>query len=222
MNYAQLILDSLTAESPIRFHAEEILRETDRVANIVGSLLTFARQDKQAHSPAAIGDIVESPLRLVRTVLRRDQIILEVNIPPDLPRIKCRSQQIQQVVMNLITNARDALNERFPGADDDKRLVLRASEFERDGRRWIRMTVEDHGAGIPEAVRDRIFEPFFTTKLRDHGTGLGLSISHGIVQDHHGEMHFETEVGRGTRFNVDLPEEIGWALEPPDGGPGRA
>jgi PAS domain S-box-containing protein len=222
MNYAQLILDSLTAESPLRVHAEEILRETDRVANIVGSLLTFARQDKQTHSPAAIGDIVESPLRLVRTVLRRDQIILEVNIPPDLPRINCRSQQIQQVVMNLITNARDALNERFPGADDDKRIVLRASEFERDGRRWIRMTVEDHGAGIPEAVRDRIFEPFFTTKPRDHGTGLGLSISHGIVRDHHGEMHFETEVGRGTRFHVDLPEEIGWALEPPDGGPGRA
>lgn len=209
MNYAQLILDSLAEGNPNRVHAEEILRESGRVADIVGSLLTFARQDKQTHSPTAVGDIVESTLRLVRTVLRRDQIILDVDIPPGLPLLECRSQQIQQVVMNLMTNARDALNERFPGADDDKKILLRASPFERDGRPWVRMTVEDHGAGIPPAVRDRIFEPFFTTKPRDVGTGLGLSISHGIVRDHHGEMHFETEVGRGTRFHVDLPAKAG-------------
>lgn len=70
---------------------------------------------------------------------------------------------------------------------------------------WVRVTVEDHGAGIPETVSNRVFDPFFTTKLDRGGTGLGLSISHSIVQDHGGELHFETEVGRLTRFHLDLP-----------------
>jgi signal transduction histidine kinase len=71
--------------------------------------------------------------------------------------------------------------------------------------RWLRLTVADQGAGIPPEIQGRIFDPFFTTKPRDQGTGLGLAISHGIVQDHHGVLHFETEPGQGTQFYVELP-----------------
>ena len=84
--------------------------------------------------------------------------------------------------MNLLTNARDALNERYPEYDENKLIRVGCSLFERDDRRWVAITVEDRGTGIPEDVRDRMFDPFFSTKPRETGTGLGLSISHGIVR----------------------------------------
>ena len=84
--------------------------------------------------------------------------------------------------------------------------------FEKEGRRWLRTTVEDHGVGIPVEIRERIFDPFYTTKDRATGTGLGLSISLGIVQDHHGELSFESEEGQPTRFHLDLPIDNGWDL----------
>jgi PAS domain S-box-containing protein len=210
MNYAQLIQDRLPEHSPLIEFTGEIMRETQRVATIVRNLLTFARNEKQTHSPARVVDIVEAVLSLVRTVIRRDQITLNVKLQDDLPQLKCRTQQIQQVIMNLMTNARDALNERYPGYDPDKVLNLQVQLWEKAGRRWIRVTVEDHGAGIRREVRERIFDPFFTTKSRDHGTGLGLSISHGIVMEHHGAWTVESEPNRFTRMHVDLPIDNGW------------
>jgi PAS domain S-box-containing protein len=214
MNYAQILQDRLPGESPLVEFTSGILRETERVATIVRNLLTFARNDTQSRSPARIEDIVEQTLSLVRTVIRHDQIALTVDVPQDLPSLRCRSQQIQQVLMNLMTNARDALNERFPGYDPAKTLSIGARLHERAGNRWIRVTVEDHGTGIDPAVLERIFDPFFTTKSRDRGTGLGLSISHGIVREHHGELTVESEPGQWTRFHVDLPVNGGAPDEP--------
>jgi len=218
MNYAQLILDRLGPDSPVSEFATEIGKETERVATIVKNLLSFARHEKQSHSPARMHDIVEATLSLIRAVMRHDQVTLEVDVPEDLPQIKCRSQQIQQVIMNLLTNARDALNQRHPGHDANKKVLITARRIERDGRQWVRTTVEDHGPGIPEDLRERIFEPFFTTKPRDKGTGLGLSISHGIVKDHGGELRVESTVGEFTRFHIDLPLDNGWHLENGEGG----
>ena len=216
MNYAQLILDEAGPDSGVAQYATEIGMATDRIATIVKNLLSFARIDKQAHSPARLCDIVEGTLTLIGAVLRHDQIDLVVAVPEDLPRIRCRSQQIQQVIMNLLTNARDALNEKYPQHDANKRVVLTAREIansecgawntdDRAPRSWVRLTVEDHGAGIPEKLRERIFDPFFTTKPRDKGTGLGLSISHGIVKEHGGGLWVESEAGQWTRFHMDLP-----------------
>ncbi len=160
---------------------------------------------------------------MIQTVMRHDQIALDLQVPENLPKIKCRSQQIQQVVMNLLTNARDALNERFPGYDDNKIIRITAvclgatdsppEESASEAERRIRLTVEDHGFGIPEDVRERMFEPFYTTKPRDRGTGLGLAISHGIVKDHGGELSVECEPGEWTRIHIDLPIDNGWELE---------
>jgi PAS domain S-box-containing protein len=212
MNYAQLILDRQGDDNPSREYAGEIIHETERIAGIVRNLLTFARHEKQSHSPALLQDIVSSVLSLIQTVMRHDQIDLEVSIPDDLPSIRCRSQQIQQVLMNLMTNARDALNERYPGHSPDKKLRVFAGLLRKEGRRFIRATVEDRGGGIPAEVRDRIFDPFFTTKPKETGTGLGLSISYGIVRDHGGELSFESEPGLATRFHVDLPLDNGESL----------
>ncbi len=205
MNYAQLILDRVEEESPATELALEILHETKRVAMIVRNLLTFARHEKQSHSPARLSDIASLVLSLTQTVMRRDQIELEVSIPESLPRIKCRSQQIQQVLMNLMTNARDALNERYPGYSPEKKLTLSAEPIDRHGRPFLHVTIEDSGTGIPVEVRHRIFDPFFTTKPKEIGTGLGLSISYGIVKDHGGELTVESEVGSYTRFHMNLP-----------------
>ena len=157
------------------------------------------------HDAARLVDIVEATLSLISTVIKRDQITLQVEVPADLPQVNCRSQQIRQVLMNLVTNARDALNEKYPGFDKDKLIRLTAALVERQGRKFIRTTVEDHGCGIPEIEMARIFEPFYTTKPKEIGTGLGLSISYGIVQDHRGKLWLENRQGGGSLFHMDLP-----------------
>jgi PAS domain S-box-containing protein len=237
MSYAQLIADKVEPGSQAAEYAGEIVQETERVATIVRNLLQFARQEKQAHSPARIEDILEQTLSLLRAVFRRDQITLTVDVPDGLPALKCRSQQLQQVLMNLLTNARDALNEKYPGYHPDKTIRITAREvgggiadcrlngagtpnlqseivnLQSPEGRWLRLTVADQGPGIPPEIQARIFDPFFTTKPRDQGTGLGLSISHGIVKEHHGALHCETEPGAGTQFHLDLPVDNGRRME---------
>jgi PAS domain S-box-containing protein len=205
MNYAQLIKDKIGEENPLSEYTSEIIHETERVSKIVKNLLVFARQDRESHSPAKLKDIIDDTMSLIQTVIKRDQITLIADISDDLPKIKCRSQQIQQVVMNLVTNARDALNEKYPGFNDNKKIEITSASVKKDGRQWIRTTVEDRGIGISFDTVERVFDPFYTTKERFRGTGLGLSISYGIVKDHKGELTVESEPGQYTRFHMDLP-----------------
>jgi PAS domain S-box-containing protein len=214
INYAQLIADRTDSDS-LRGFARGIVDEGNRVAAIVKNLLSFSRQQKESHSPARIADIVTASLSLVGAALRKDGIRIDVEVPVGLPTIKCRSQQIQQVLLNLLTNARDGLNARYPGHDEDKIVRLSAEEVDHDGHAWIRIAVEDHGAGIPPSIVERVFDPFFTTKPRDQGTGLGLSISYGIVRDHDGTLIVESEPNQRTRFLVELPVDNGWDLSSP-------
>jgi PAS domain S-box-containing protein len=212
MNYAQLLIDRTEKENPTRELAEEIIHETQRVAKIVRNLLTFARHEKQSHSPAQLSDMLASVLSLIQTVMRHDQIDLLIDIPEGLPNVKCRSQQIQQVLMNLMTNARDALNQKYPGYNPEKQLRISARLVDRNDRKFVRATVEDFGTGIADDVRDRMFDPFFTTKPKETGTGLGLSITYGIVKEHRGELTVESELGQYTRIHMDLPVDNGWEL----------
>jgi PAS domain S-box-containing protein len=212
MNYAQLIYDACDPDTSSAEYASEIIHETERISVIVKNLLQFSRQEKQSHSYASIYDIINQTISLVNTVIRKDQIQLDIRLDEGLPDIKCRSQQIQQVIMNLLTNARDALNEKYPGYDENKIIRVRCSAYESGGRRWLRLTVLDYGAGIPPELGDRIFEPFFSTKPKEIGTGLGLSISYGIVKEHHGTITFEAERGKYTKFILDLPVDNGWTL----------
>lgn len=215
MNYAQLIEDDPTLSARSKGFAREILKETERVTLIVKSLLAFSRPDTQQHSPARLIDIYTATQALIMALIRKDQILLQVDIPEDLPRIKCRSQQIQQVLMNLLTNARDAVNARYPRYDDNKIIRISARLFQFEGREYVRTEVEDHGNGIPEAIAHRIFDPFFSTKSREFGTGLGLPICHGIVLEHKGRLTFESQEGVGTHFYLDLLLDNGWSLEQP-------
>lgn len=207
MNYAQLIEDGVDRDSKLATYAGEIIKECERVAAITKDLLSFARLDKdESYHAVQISDVVNSAVTLYKASARRDRIVLEMNIPEGLPAVLCRGQQVQQVVLNLLTNARDALNEKYENSHPDKKAVLSVGIVERDGKRRVRITVEDHGSGISEEDQGRLFDPFFTTKPDGKGTGLGLAISHGIVREHGGEMHVESEPGEWTRFHMDLPQ----------------
>jgi PAS domain S-box-containing protein len=208
LNYAELIAECPSDPETVREFAGEIKRESNRVAAIVRKLLAFSRQEpEQSFEHCTVRSVIDDTLALVHTVLRKDQITVEIDVPEGLPQIDCRIQQIQQIIMNLVTNARDALNERYQPFDDAKRITIRARAPTRGGRLWVRISVADRAGGIPEDVRTRIFDPFFTTKGRDQGTGLGLAVSHGIAVDHGGELSVESELGIGSTFHLDLPAD---------------
>lgn len=213
MNFARLIQDRVEAGGDVHEFAQEIVDEGERMSSIVKKLLSFARQERERHSPARIVDIVDSTVTLIKMVMRKDQISISVDVEEDLPAILCRSQQIQQVLMNLLTNARDALNQRYPDPHPDKVIRIGSHALTKGGERWIRTTVEDRGAGIQPGALGRVFDPFFTTKTREQGTGLGLSVSYGIVKEHRGELWAESEPGSYTRFHMDLRVDNGWRLE---------
>lgn len=212
INYAQLILDE-NHNLNINEYAKEIITEGLRISDITNDLLFYSRQQKQEHSLANINDIIHRTLNLIRSMLKKDQIDVHLNLLEDLPQLKCRSQQIQQILMNLLTNARDALNDKYPNSDPEKMIYISNHRFNEGGRRWIRVIVEDHGNGIPADIQENIFDPFFTTKPRDIGTGLGLPISYGIARDHHGRLLFETESDHFTRFILELPIDNGWNIK---------
>jgi PAS domain S-box-containing protein len=212
INYAQLIVDDTQSESSKKY-AESIIQESERISEIVRNLLQFSRQEKQSHSYANVYDIIHRTVSLMSSMLKKEQIVLELNIEENLPETKCRSQQIQQVLMNLLTNAKDALNEKYPNFDVNKKIILSCNFLEHDNRRWIKLSVKDFGNGVSEDIREKIFEPFFSTKPKNLGTGLGLSISHGIIHDHHGTIKIDTVDGQYSEFIVEIPVDNGWEIE---------
>jgi signal transduction histidine kinase len=137
--------------------------------------------------------------------MTKEDIILRIALPPDLPEIVANPRQIQQVFMNIISNARYALNEKYPGAHEDKVLEIWGERTAIGGLLHVRITFQDRGIGIPAHVVNKVMEPFFTTKPNGKGTGLGLSIGHGIVSDHGGRLAVESVEGEFTRIMIDLP-----------------
>jgi PAS domain S-box-containing protein len=211
VNYAELIATRVD-DDRLREFAVGIQQEGARVAAIVRNLLSFARKDSGQTTAAHVAQLVQTTLMLIRALLDRDGIDVRIDMPDDLPPVACHPQQIEQVLLNVLTNARDALNERFAERPSpDKWLAVRARELDQGSARCVRLTVEDNGTGIPEAIRDRVLDPFFTTKPRDRGTGLGLSISYGIVRDHGGRLWIEhgPASGGATALHVDLPVATG-------------
>jgi PAS domain S-box-containing protein len=208
--YSELIADAGNQSPEIREYCFEIQKQTERVHTLIKDLLGYARADEDMPlESVSLHDVVESTISLVRTVIRHDNIDLNLRIGKDLPPVRCRRQQIQQVVMNLVTNARDALNTKYPESDENKRTLISGEAVDDHGTNFIRLIVEDRGPGIPEDVRARIFEPFFTTKSEGKGTGLGMWIVHRVVTDHQGKIGIETRPGEFTRFNIDLPAAAG-------------
>jgi PAS domain S-box-containing protein len=183
INFGQILIDEIQkGEIPTEDIPGRIIKEGDRVATIVRSLLSFAREDDdKKKSLINIHDVLQEVLALTETQLQKDGISLLVDFPEDLPTILGDFQQIEQIFLNIINNARYALNKQYPQASPKKRLIIHGSEEIFDERLHIEVTFIDYGTGIPASVLDKIYNPFFSTKPSGVGTGLGLAISHGII-----------------------------------------
>jgi signal transduction histidine kinase len=204
MNYAVLLKREAASETSVSRFADEIACESKRVADIVQSLLRFGRAGETAAVGVEASVVIDGALTLTRSSLVEHGILLSVHVEEGLPHLTGRIAQLQQVLMNFITNARDALVSRDGARSDEKRITIEASRAVRDGDDWWMLTVTDTGDGFDPSLSERIFDPFFTTK-GDVGTGLGLSVSQGIVQAHGGKITCETEPGRGAAFCVAIP-----------------
>ena len=205
VNCAQAIADSVPVGCAAHACSTEMLKASAWIAALVQSMLSIVREEPRRSDSASMLEIVNASLLLVRPILHRNEVEVAIHCAPDLPLVVCRAQEIQQVLMNLLTNACDALNARYPSRDPNKTVSVSLHWVATDGRDWVRTTVEDRGEGMTPDVQARIFSPFFTSKKEKGGVGLGLWICQSIVRDHQGKLWVESEVGRYTRFHLDIP-----------------
>ncbi|MDH3878960.1 MAG: PAS domain S-box protein, partial [Desulfobacterales bacterium] len=207
INYAEILSRKSAKGSREKDVATRIIKEGDRIANIVRSLLSFAKESKEIKNPVHVYTIMSESLALTEAQMRKDGINLKINIPHNLPPIVAHPQQIEQVFLNILSNARFALNEKYNGEHDRKVLDIKCSVISINNTPYIRTVFHDQGTGISPKIMDKIMNPFFSTKAGNVGTGLGLSISHGIVCDHNGNMLFESTEGEFTKVLIDLPAQ---------------
>ncbi|MEN8232294.1 MAG: ATP-binding protein, partial [Thermodesulfobacteriota bacterium] len=206
INFAQIMVDEVkkgeitTDEIPAR-----IIKEGDRVASIVSSLLSFARESKMGKRPIDIKEVLNEVLALTETQILKDGINLTVDFPEELHKTLADFQQMEQVLLNILNNARYALNQRYPNAHPKKNLIIHGIEETVDDTLYLAVIFIDYGIGIPTAILDKIYNPFFSTKPSGIGTGLGLTISHGIIADHGGKLILESMHGDHTKVTVLLP-----------------
>jgi PAS domain S-box-containing protein len=205
--YAALLRRDLPASPKYHFDLDEILAATERAMSLTRSLLTFSRQERVKPERADLAEIVRQTQRLLRPALR-DDIALETELPAEPLPVVADTVQIEQVLMNLVTNARDAISGAGRITVVASRVVLDADGAGHAGLApgpYAQVSVTDTGMGIDPATRARVFEPFFTTKDVDKGTGLGLAIAHGVMKQHRGSITVASEPGHGATFTLLLP-----------------
>ncbi|MBN2557916.1 MAG: HAMP domain-containing histidine kinase [Clostridia bacterium] len=205
INYSQLIKEAAAGNSDAVGYASEIISEAGRIADTISSLLAFSGNETQGVSIHMPSDIINGIISLISGMIKVNKIHLVMEIEEGLPLIETNPQLLQQVILNLVSNSMDSLNNKYIGADKDKILKIACNRAEDTGGDFIRITVEDYGLGIAESTGRHIFDPFFTTKDRTEATGLGLSISYGIVKELGGEITYESEENKWTKFHVLIP-----------------
>jgi PAS domain S-box-containing protein len=208
LGYSELMLRRLGADDPLRRHVAEVTRAAERAAALTRQLLAFSRKQLLQPRVLDVGEVLERSRGLLERLIGED-IQLVTRADPDVGRVRADPIQLDQVILNLAVNARDAMPR-------GGRLVLEASNADLDEDyahehvtvrpgRYVMLAVSDTGHGMDKETEERIFEPFFTTKEKGQGTGLGLSTVYGIVQQSGGYVWVYSEVGRGTTFKIYLP-----------------
>jgi nitrogen-specific signal transduction histidine kinase/CheY-like chemotaxis protein len=206
--YTQLAIMECNAQQPLASYLDVVEASCQRAANLVRNMLTFARADEGRKIPVKVNHVLESTQQLLRQTLPPD-VVIELDLESGLPFILTDPNQIEQAVINLAVNAKDAMPR---GGVISLHSRLRNTPpacltAENPARQvpYVEICVADAGEGIPSEIRDRIFDPFFTTKAPGKGTGLGLSIVYSIMENHHGCVLVDSEPGRGTQFRLYFP-----------------
>ncbi len=198
INCAQMIKDGDQAPEL----CEHIVQEGVRIAGFVRELLDVAADRDDLFHTIDVREPLQRALRLLSVRLRRGGVTVHTDLGADVPRIAAKPRRLQQVFLNLLINANDAL---CAGSATDKRIDVRVETRTVGQQAFVAVCVRDNGPGVPAYNRERIFQPFFTTKSVGEGTGLGLAVSQGIVRDHSGRIVVESEVGKYAEFVVLLP-----------------
>ena len=190
------LLARASTDPDVTAAAATMTREVDRAARIVRSLLRLARRADTTPTRIQVNELVRDVAEIRQRVLRADNVEFRTRLDDAASAVLALGQELQQVVINLVTNAEHAIRARQPA-------VIQMATEARDG--WVRLVVEDSGPGVPREIRHRIFDPFFTTKGPDEGTGLGLAICQRVVNEVGGKMWLEDSALGGARFVVELP-----------------
>ena len=207
MLYSQL-LQRKGAPPEIQHDLDQIAMQSRRASNIVRGLLDFARQRPPERQPTLVNDVIVSTLNLLAYELRTHNIEVFTHLAEEIPATLADLHQLQQVFVNLINNASQAMLDAHQGGYltiTTEMAVSAGLGPDMAERPVIRLTFQDDGPGIPLAMQTRIFDPFFTTKEEGRGTGLGLSVCHGIVREHGGDIWVESQENQGARFIIELP-----------------
>jgi signal transduction histidine kinase/ActR/RegA family two-component response regulator len=209
IGYTEMTLDEVAEDSHAQTYLKEVLKAANRAKDLVQQILTFSRQSGQERKPIKVQYIIKEALKLLRASIPTT-IDIAVDLEPECPAIMGDATQIHQVIMNLCTNAYQAMQE----TGGTLKVALTAVDISYDEivdkmgmkpGRHIKIAVRDTGHGMEPAVMERIFEPYYTTKEPGKGTGLGLSVIHGIVKNHGGDVTVNSKPGDGTTFCVYIP-----------------
>lgn len=195
--FAQLLLDEWPKDNPHWQDLKRIEEQSIRLSRIVNNIRTFSRQSHFDLEPVDIHNPIEDAYALLSTDLKRHHIRTHFELMSDLPKVSADANQLQQIFINLLTNARDALSER-DGGD------ITITTGQENGQIIVR--VQNNGPAIPSEIMRQIFNPFFTTKEAGVGTGLGLAITYSIIKDHQGDIRVSSDPGSGVCFEILLPK----------------
>ena len=191
-------------DEDLRTMANDIVANVERATGVIKHVRDFARQSEPVRSKVSINDPIRDVFKVLGHQLKVHDIDVELDLAPDLPDILAEHNRLEQVFINLVSNAIDAMDQKNTGNGSENTLKrLSIKSFLKDGQ--VAVYVADTGTGMSEDVKNKIFEPFFTTKKVGKGTGLGVSISYGIVKDYGGSIDIESEIGQGTTFKLMFP-----------------
>jgi len=194
MNTLELLKTEVPPESKRRRILELSLSETQRLSEMLRSMLSFSKPEEEKRRSIKINELVEGILLVMEKQMREVNINVETYFDSEIPEVMASTNQMRQVMLNVIKNAKEAM---------PKGGTLTVKTSREDDK--VLIHIQDTGIGIPEEIRDKIFDAFFTTKQKVKGVGLGLSVCYGIIKDHGGEIKVESEEGKGTTFIISLP-----------------
>ena len=182
---------------------EDIVNASRKMAEIIKSLRSFARTSGEEFAETAVDHAIQESVHLMKHHLMQKGIDIEVQFNNQLPLVEANTIQLEQVFINILSNARDAIDEQAKNSKEKTRGKIQVSASSNADR--VEIKFRDNGCGMDEHTRQKIFDPFFTTKEVGKGTGLGMSISYGILKKMHANISITSEVGKGSEFTINIP-----------------